>query len=44
MRSSYSYQGALEASERINWRIDDIIGGENVWIFPSRLCPSRWRR
>ncbi|MGE5215897.1 MAG: hypothetical protein ACM3SP_02715 [Chloroflexota bacterium] len=28
MKSNYSYQGALETSERINWRIDDIIGGE----------------
>ena len=28
MQSPYSYQGALEASERINWRIDDIIGGD----------------
>lgn len=28
MTSNYTYQGALETSERINWRIEDIIGGE----------------
>ena len=28
MQYKYSYQAALAASERIGWKVDDIIGGE----------------
>jgi hypothetical protein len=28
MQNNYSYQGALETSERVNWRVGDILGGE----------------
>src|SRR5687767_8487905 len=40
MRSSYSYQGALEASERINWRVEDIIGGEKRLDFSKPFMPE----
>ena len=40
MQSPYSYQGALEASERINWRIDDIIGGEKRLDFTKPFMSS----
>ena len=28
MQYNYSYQAPLAASERIGWKVDDIIGGE----------------
>jgi hypothetical protein len=40
MRSNYSYQGALEASERINWRVEDIIGGEKKLDFSKPFMPE----
>src|SRR5262245_30625268 len=38
--NNYSYQGALEASERIGWRVDDIIGGEKRLDFSKRFMPE----
>jgi hypothetical protein len=38
--NNYSYQGALEASERIGWRVDDIIGGEKQLNFSNRFMPE----
>jgi hypothetical protein len=40
MRSNYSYQAALEASERINWRVEDIIGGEKKLDFTKPFMPD----
>ena len=40
MHSNYSYQGALEASERINWRVEDIIGGEKKLDFTKPFMPE----
>jgi hypothetical protein len=40
MRSNYSYQGALEASERINWRVEDIIGGDKKLDFTKSFMPD----
>ena len=40
MRSNYSYQGALEASERIGWRVDDIIGGDKKLDFTKPFMPD----
>jgi hypothetical protein len=40
MQSKYSYQGALEASERIGWRVDDIIGGEKRLDFTKPFMPE----
>jgi hypothetical protein len=36
----YSYQGALEASERIGWRVDDVIGGDKRLDFSKRFMPE----
>jgi hypothetical protein len=30
MQYSYSYESALAASSRVNWKVDDIIGGEET--------------
>jgi len=40
MKNNYSYQGALEASERIGWRVEDIIGGEKRLDFTKPLMPE----
>jgi hypothetical protein len=40
MKSNYSYQGALETSERVNWRIEDIIGGEKRLDFSKPFMPE----
>jgi hypothetical protein len=40
MQNDYSYQGALEASERINWRLEDIIGGEKRLDFSKPFMPA----
>jgi hypothetical protein len=40
MQNNYSYQGALETSERINWRIEDIIGGEKGLDFGKPFMPE----
>jgi hypothetical protein len=40
MKSHYSYRGALETSERVNWRIEDIIGGEKALDFGKPFMPE----
>src|SRR6266496_6154873 len=40
MQSNYSYQAALEASERIGWRVEDIIGGEKHLDFTKPFMPE----
>jgi len=40
MHNNYSYQGALEASERINWRVEDIIGGDKKLDFTKPFMPE----
>lgn len=40
MNNHYSYQGALETSERINWRIEDIIGGDKRLDFTKPFMPE----
>lgn len=40
MNNQYSYQGALETSERINWRIEDIIGGDKRLDFTKPFMPE----
>ena len=40
MKNNYSYQGALEASERIGWRVEDIIGGEKRLDFTKPFMPE----
>jgi hypothetical protein len=40
MQNNYSYQGALEASERINWRVEDIIGGDKRLDFTKPFMPE----
>ena len=40
MEHNYTYQGALENSQRINWRIEDIIGGDKKIDFTKPLMPE----
>src|SRR5437016_4861485 len=40
MQSNYSYQAALEASERIGWRVEDISGGGRHLDFTKPFMPE----
>jgi hypothetical protein len=40
MQHNYSYQSALSASERIGWRVDDIIGGDKQLDFSKPFMPE----
>jgi hypothetical protein len=40
MEHNYPYQGALENSQRINWCIEDIIGGDKKIDFTKPLMPE----
>ena len=40
MQHNYSYQAALAASERIGWKVDDLIGGDKKLDFTKRFMPE----
>jgi hypothetical protein len=40
LQHNYSYQSALAASERIGWKVDDIIGGDKQLDFSKRFMPE----
>ncbi len=40
MQHNYSYQSALSASERIAWKVDDIIGGDKRLDFTKPFMPE----
>ena len=40
MNHNYTYQGVLETSERIHWRIEDIIGGDKRLDFAKPFMPE----
>jgi len=39
-RASYTYEAALAASQRVNWKIDDIIGGDKKLDFSKPFMPE----
>jgi len=40
----YSYQAALAASQKVNWRIEDIIGGDKKLDFSKPFMPESLAR
>ena len=38
---NYSYEATLEASDKINWRVEDLIGGDKRLDFTSRFFRNR---
>lgn len=40
MENHYSYQNILSASERVNWRVEDIIGGDKQLNFSKPFMPE----
>jgi len=40
----YTYEGALEASERIDWRVEDLIGGDKRLDFSKPFMPETFAR
>jgi hypothetical protein len=41
---NYTYQAALEASDKINWRLEDIIGGDKKLDFTRPFMPESLAR
>ena len=41
---SYSYQATLAASQKVNWRVEDIIGGDKRLDFSKRFMPESLAR
>jgi hypothetical protein len=44
MTHEYTYEAALAASERINWRVEDIIGGDKRLDFGKPFLPESLAR
>ncbi|HWA48879.1 MAG TPA: hypothetical protein VG742_11425 [Dongiaceae bacterium] len=44
MHQQYSFGATLQASQRINWQVDDIIGGEHRLDFSRRFMPESLAR
>lgn len=44
MEHHYSYRGALEASERIGWHVEDVIGGAKRLDFSKPFMPESLAR
>ena len=40
MQHNYSYQSALTASDRIGWRVEDLIGGDKKLDFTKPFMPE----
>jgi hypothetical protein len=41
---SYSYEACLQVSERVNWRVEDLIGGEKRLDFSRAFLPEALAR
>ena len=44
MKHAYTYAAALAASERINWRVEDLIGGDKRLDFARPFLPESLAR
>jgi len=44
MQHTYTYEGALAVSERINWRVEDLIGEEKKLDFSRSFLPETLAR
>ena len=40
MQYNYSYETALAASSRINWKVEEIIGGKKKLDFTKPFMPE----
>ena len=40
MQNNYSYQSTLAASERIGWKVEDLIGGDKKFDFTKPFMPE----
>jgi hypothetical protein len=44
MDHNYTYQAVLAASERVNWRVEDLIGGDKALDFARPFMPESLAR
>ena len=42
--STYTYEATLKSSQKSNWKIEDIIGGERVLDFSRPFMPESLAR
>src|SRR5262245_49522474 len=42
--TEYDYRDTIIASQKVNWRIEDIIGGEKKLDFSKRFMPESFAR
>src|SRR5262249_61894122 len=40
----YTYEGAREASERVHWKVEDLIGGDKHLDFSKPFMPDYFAR
>jgi hypothetical protein len=40
MTTTYTYEGALATAQKVNWKIDDIIGGDKRLDFSRPFLPD----
>ncbi len=44
MQQQYSFDATLQAAQRVNWQVEDIIGGEHRLDFSRRFLPESLAR
>lgn len=44
MTMHFSYEQTLHAAQKVNWQVDDLIGGDKVMDFTKRLMPESLAR
>jgi hypothetical protein len=42
--ATYTYEGALAAAQRVNWKIEDVIGGDKTLDFTKPFMPETLAR
>jgi hypothetical protein len=40
MSTTYTYQASLEAAQKVNWKVEDLIGGDKRLDFGKRFLPE----
>ena len=44
MQQQFTYQSLLKTSQRINWRVDDLVGGDKHFDFSKPFLPETFVR
>ncbi|HYK92158.1 MAG TPA: hypothetical protein VE398_25575 [Acidobacteriota bacterium] len=44
MKHNFTYESALSAAEKINWKVEDLIGGDKQLDFAKPFLPESLAR